>query len=66
MLLTTYAKFFPYIADSKIGALLGVNAFVFTYPSHAIQENQNQPVDVKTKLGWTIAGENGNFCKTTI
>ena len=28
---------FPYTADGKIGALLVVNAFAFTYPTHVIQ-----------------------------
>ena len=44
---------FPNIADGKIGAFLGVNAFAFTYPTHVIPGNQNQPFGVKTKLGWT-------------
>ena len=43
---------FPYIADGKLGALLGVNAFAFTYHTHVIQGNQHQPFGVKTKLGW--------------
>ena len=47
-------------ADGKIGALLGVNAFAFTYPTHVIPGNQNQPFGVKTKLGWTLAGEYEN------
>ena len=47
---------FPNIADSKIGALLGVNAFAFTYPTYVIPRNKNQPFGVKTKLGWTLAG----------
>ena len=51
---------FLFIADGKIGALLGVNAFAFTYPTHVIQGNQNQPFGVKTKLGWTVAGEYEN------
>ena len=28
---------FLYMADGKIGALIGVNAFAFTYPTHAFQ-----------------------------
>ena len=51
---------FPHIADGKIGALLRVNAFEFTYPTHVIQENQHQPFGVNTKLGWTLAGEYEN------
>ena len=38
---------FPYNADGKIGALLGVNAFAFTYLTHVIQGNQHQPFGVK-------------------
>ena len=53
---------FPYIADGKIGALLGVNAFAFTYPTHVIQGNQHQPFGVKTKLCWTLADEYENCC----
>ena len=51
---------FPYIADGKIGALLCVNAFAFTYPTQVIQGNQHQPFGVKTKLDWTLAGEYEN------
>ena len=57
---------FPNIADGKIGALLGVNAFAFTYPTHVIiPGNQNQPFGVKTKLGWTLAGEYENCISAT-
>ena len=56
---------FPNIADGKIGALLGVNAFAFTYPTHVIPGNQNQPIGVKTKLGWTLAGEYENRISAT-
>ena len=56
---------FPIIADGKIGALLGVNAFAFTYPTHVIPGNQNQPFGVKTKLGWTLAGEYENRISAT-
>ena len=53
---------FPYIADVKIGALLGVSAFALdAYPTHVIQGNQHQPFGDKTKLGWTLAGEYNNF-----
>ena len=56
---------FPNIADGKTGALLGVNAFAFTYPTHVIPGNQNQPFGVKTKLGWTLAGEYENRISAT-
>ena len=56
---------FPNIADGKIGALLGVNAFAFTYPTYVITGNQNQPFGVKTKLGWTLAGEYENRISAT-
>ena len=56
---------FPNIADGKIGALLGVNAFAFTYPTHVIPGNQNQPFGLKTKLGWTLAGEYENCISAT-
>ena len=56
---------FPNIADGKIGALLDVNAFAFTYPTHVIPGNQNQPFGVKTKLGWTLAGEYENRISAT-
>ena len=56
---------FPNIADDKIGALLGVNAFEFTYPTHVILGNQNQPFGVKTKLVWTLAGEYENRISAT-
>ena len=56
---------FPNIADGKIGALLGVIAFAFTYPTHVIPGNQNQPFGVKTKLGWTLAGEYENRISAT-
>ena len=52
--------YFPFIADGKIGALLGVNAFAFTYPTHVIRGSQHQPFGVKIKLGWTLAGEYEN------
>ena len=56
---------FPNIADGKIGALLGVNAFAFTYPTHVKPGKQNQPFGVKTKLGWTLAGEYENCISAT-
>ena len=55
----------PNIADDKIGALPGVNAFAFTYPTHVTPGNQNQPFGVKTKLGWTLAGEYENCISAT-
>ena len=54
---------FPNIADGKIGALLGFNAF--TYPTYVIPGNQNKPFDVITKLGWTLAGEYENCISAT-
>ena len=41
----------PNFANSKIGTLLGVNAFAFTYPTHVIPGSQNKLFGVKTKLG---------------
>ena len=38
---------FPNIADRKMGALLGVNAIAFTFPTHVIPGNQNQSSGVK-------------------
>ena len=52
--------YFPYIADGKIGALHGVNAFAFTYPTLVLQGSQHQPFGVKPKSGWTLAGEYEN------
>ena len=48
---------FPDIANGAIGALLGVNTFAFTYPVDVIQGSKKRPFGVKTKLGWTLAGE---------
>ena len=48
---------FPQVAGGKIGDLLGVNTFAYTHPIEVITGNINQPFGVKTKLGWTIAGE---------
>ena len=48
---------FTYFADGNIGALLGVNAFAFTYPTDAIQGNQHEALGVKTNLDWTHADE---------
>ena len=48
---------FPQVAGGKIGALLGVNTFAYTHPIEVITGNINQPFGVKTKLGWTLAGE---------
>ena len=49
--------YFPDIANGAIGALLGVNTFAFTYPVDVIQGSKKRPFGVKTKLGWTLAGE---------
>ena len=51
---------FPQVAGGKIGALLGVNTFAYTHPIEVIPGNINQPFGVKTKLGWTLAGEYEN------
>ena len=48
---------FPQVAGGKIGALLGLNTFAYTQPIEVIPGNINQPFGVKTKLGWTLAGE---------
>ena len=48
---------FPQVAGGKIGALLVVNTFSYTHPIEVISGNINQPFGVKTKLGWTLAGE---------
>ena len=49
--------FFPDIANGAKGAFLGVNTFAFTHPFDVIQVSKKRPFDVKTKLGWTFAGE---------
>ena len=49
--------YFPDIAEGKIGALLGVKAFAFTHPTEIIQGAEIRPFGVKTKIGWTLAGE---------
>ena len=56
---------FPKIDDGKVGALLSVNAFAFTYPTHVIPGNQNQPFGARTELGWTRDRENGNCISAT-
>ena len=48
---------FPQVAGGKNGALLGINIFAYTHPIEVIPGNINQPFAVKTKLGWTLAGE---------
>ena len=48
---------FPEIAEGKIGALLGISIFAFTYPTEIIPASKNSPFGVKTRLGWTLAGE---------
>ena len=45
------------ITNGAIGALLGVNTFAFTYSVDVIQGSKKRPFGVKTKLGWTLAGE---------
>ena len=49
--------YFPDIANGAMGALLGVKTFAFTYPVDVIQGSKKRPFGVKTKLGWTLAGE---------
>ena len=48
---------FPEIADGKTGALLGINTFAFTHLVEVIPATKNRPFGVKTRLGWTLAGE---------
>ena len=48
---------FTQVAGGKFGALLGVNTFANTHPIEVRPGNTNQPVGVKTKLGWTLVGE---------
>ena len=48
---------FPHLDHGKIGALLGVNSFLFSYPPHLIEGNNFIPSAIQTKLGWTLAGE---------
>ena len=48
---------FPETAESKIGALLGINTFAFTHLIEVILAIKNQPFGVNTRLGWTLAGE---------
>ena len=48
---------FPEIAESKIGALFEINTFAFTHQVEVIPATKNQPFGVKTRLGWTLAGE---------
>ena len=45
------------IAEGKIGTLLGISTFAFTHPTEVIPASKNSPFGVKTRLGWTIAGE---------
>ena len=59
---------FPQVAGGKMGALLGVNNSAYTHPIQVIPGNVNQPFGVKTKLGWTLAGEyetSLNPCEST-
>ena len=49
--------YFPDRSNGAIFALLGVNIFAFTYPVDVIQGSKKRPFGVKTKLGWTLAGE---------
>ena len=56
--------YFPDIANGEIGIFLGFNAFVFTYPLDVIQGSKKRSFSVKTKLGWTLAGEYELFHST--
>ena len=47
----------PNIAGGRVGALLGVNTFSYTYPIQVIEGNDCQPNGIQTQLGWSIAGE---------
>ena len=47
----------PEIAEGIIGALLGINTFAFTHPVEVIPANKNLTFGIKTRLGWTLAGE---------
>ena len=47
----------PQVAGDKTGALFGVNTFTYTHLIEVIPGNKNQQFDVKTKLGWTLDGE---------
>ena len=49
---------FCQVAGGKTRALLVVNTFAYTHPIEVIPGNINQAFGVKTKLGWTLAGEN--------
>ena len=53
---------FPNIAGGRIGALLCVNTFSYTYPILVIEGNDCRPHGIQTRLGRTIAGE----CHQTI
>ena len=48
---------FPETAEGKTGALLGINTFAFTHAIQVITATKNQPFGLKTRLGWTTAGE---------
>ena len=56
--------YIPDIANGALGALLGVNTFAFSYTVDVIQGSRKRPFGVKTKLGWTLAGEYELFPKT--
>ena len=53
-----HIHFHPNLDHGKIGALLGLNSFLFTYSLHVIEGNNFIPSAVQTKFGWTLAGEN--------
>ena len=55
----------PQVAGGNIGALLSVNTFAYSHPIEVIPANINQPFGVKTKVGWTLAGEYETSLKTS-
>ena len=48
---------FPKIANGKIGALLSVNTFSYSYSNQVLEGNDWRPHELQIRLGWTIAGE---------
>ena len=48
--------YFRDFAKSKIGVLSTFNAFAFTHPAEITQVTENWLFDVRTTLGWTLAG----------
>ena len=44
----------PNIAGRRIGALLGVNTFSYTYPIQVIEGNDCRSLGIQTRLGWQL------------